>query len=119
MKTIPLVLSVLVLTLAGCGGEGDAGEGPLSPEQALDASGEVTVEGSLIAVEGEPVRLCSAILESYPPQCGEPSLEVRGLDLDTLDLASTRPDDEVTAARWSDLPVQVTGTVEDGLLVVP
>lgn len=117
MKTLPLVLSVLVLTVAGCGGEGGANEGPLSPEQALDASGEVTVEGSLIAVDGEPVRLCSAILESYPPQCGEPSIEVQGLDLDSLDLASTRPSDEVTPARWSDLPIQISGTVEDGVLV--
>jgi hypothetical protein len=112
---VPLGLTLLLaLSVTGCGGD----EGPLTPEQARDASGEVTVEGSLIAIDGEPVRMCSAILESYPPQCGEPSLEVQGLDLDSLDLASTRPDDEVTPARWSDRPIQVSGTVESGVLVV-
>ena len=116
MKTLALLPVVLLLALAGsaCGGD----EGPLTPEEARDASGEVTVEGALIALEGEPVRMCSAILESYPPQCGQPSLEVRGLDLDSLDLSSTRPDDDVTPARWSDRSIQVTGTVEDGVLVV-
>jgi hypothetical protein len=116
MKTLALLPLAVVLALAatGCGGE----DGPLTPEEARDASGEVTVEGALIAIEGEPVRMCSAILESYPPQCGEPSLEVRGLDLDSLELSSTRPEDDVTAARWSDRPIQVTGTVEDGVLVV-
>ena len=116
MKTLALFPLTLLLALAasGCGGD----DSPLTPEEARDASGEVTVEGALIAIEGEPVRMCSAILESYPPQCGQPSLEVRGLDLDALDLASTRPGDEVTRARWSDRPIRVTGTVEDGLLIV-
>ena len=114
MKRLALVLLALAVALAssGCGGD----EGPLTPEEARDASGEVTVKGGLIAIDGEPVRMCSAILESYPPQCGEPSLEVRGLDLDALELSSTRPDDEVTAARWSNRPIRVTGTVENGVL---
>jgi hypothetical protein len=114
MNTLALVPVVLVLGLASCGGD----DGPLTPGQARSASGEVTVEGNLIAIEGEPVRLCSAILESYPPQCGEPSLQVRDLDLDALDLASTRPGDDVTAARWSDEIVSLTGTVEAGVLAV-
>jgi hypothetical protein len=116
MKTLALASLTVVLALSapGCGGD----EGPLTPEEARTASGDVTVEGSLIAIEGEPVQLCSAILESYPPQCGRPALEVRGLDLDSLDLASTRPGDEVTAARWSDRPILLTGTVRDGVLVV-
>ena len=115
MKMLALIPVALVLAVAGCGGD----EGPLTPEQARDASGEVTVEGALIAIEGEPVRLCSAILESYPPQCGDPSIEVRGLDLDSLDgLSSTRQGEDVIPARWSDRPVQVTGTIEEGVLVV-
>lgn len=117
MRTPALVLLVLVHTVAACGGNGSAAEGPLTPEEARATSGKIAVTGSLIAIEGEPVRLCSAILESYPPQCGEPSLEVQGLDLDSLDLASTRPGDEVTPARWSHRPIEVTGTVEDGVLV--
>jgi hypothetical protein len=115
MKMLVLVPVALVLAVAGCGGS----DGPLNPDQARDASGEVTVEGALIAIEGEPVRLCSAILESYPPQCGEPSIEIRGLDLDSLDgLSSTCQGEDVIPARWSDRPIQVTGTIEDGVLVV-
>jgi hypothetical protein len=115
MKTLVLVPLACAFALTGCGGE----EGPLTPAQARDASGEVTVEGALIAIEGEPVRLCSAILESYPPQCGRPSIEVRGLDLDSLDgLSSTRQGEDVVPARWSDRPTRVTGTIEDGVLVM-
>jgi hypothetical protein len=115
MKTLMLLPLVLLLALpTACGGE----EGPLTPAEAREASGSVTVEGALIAIEGEPVRMCSAILESYPPQCGEPSLEVCGLDLDSLDLSSTRPGDDVTPARWSYRPIRLTGTVEDGVLLV-
>jgi hypothetical protein len=111
---LALVPVLVVLVLTGCGGD----EGPLTPDQARDASGEVTVEGALIALEGEPVRLCSAILESYPPQCGEPSIEVRGLDLDSLGLSETRPGEDVAAGRWSDKPITVTGSIENGVLVV-
>jgi hypothetical protein len=35
------------------------------------------VRGYLIERDGE-LRLCDAILESSPPQCGEPSLRVEG-----------------------------------------
>jgi hypothetical protein len=114
MRLLAFIPLALVLAVGACGGD----DGPLTPDQARDASGEVTVEGALIAIEGEPVRLCSAILESYPPQCGQPSVEVRGLDLDSLELASTRPGEDVAAARWSDRPIRVTGTIEDGVLVV-
>jgi hypothetical protein len=114
MKMLALAVMVLVLAAAGCGNEG-----PLTPEEAGNASGGVTVEGVLIAIEGEPVRLCSAILESYPPQCGQPSIEVRELDFDLYpELSSTRPGDDVTPARWSDRPIQVTGEIQDGVLFV-
>ena len=80
-------LLVLLLGLAGCGADEDgSAQGPLTVEQALSSSPEepVTVTGFVVAPEGQPVRLCSALLESYPPQCGEPSLVVEGLDLDAI-----------------------------------
>ena len=42
-------------------------------------TGEMTVAGSLL-VDGEQARLCAALAESFPPQCGEPSLVVENLD---------------------------------------
>jgi len=85
---------VAALALVGAGCSSDEGGAPhdsapaagaaipgggLTIEEALEttAEGPLVVAGYLIE-EGGELRLCSAILESYPPQCGEPSLEVRG-----------------------------------------
>lgn len=91
----------------------------MSIEDALRADGQtVTVEGGIVAMEGGPVRLCYALLESYPPQCGEPALELRGLDLEALELETSAGDSSVSPARWSNRPVRVRGTVKDGILTV-
>lgn len=112
------ILALVVLASAACGGGSEDG-GPMSIEEALRADGQtVTVEGGIVAMDGGPVRLCYALLESYPPQCGEPALELRGLDLDALELETSAGDPSVSPARWSDRPVRVRGTVEDGVLTV-
>ena len=88
---VALLLSVLAL--AGCGSAEDeqAAQAPapsagaaipgggLSVQEAIDSEldGPLMVKGYLIERAGE-LRLCSAILESSPPQCGEPSLLVEG-----------------------------------------
>lgn len=106
-----LALIVLLLT-AGCGSGGSSG--PLSIQQALSSHGSDprTVRGSLIAT-GDTVRLCGAILESYPPQCGGPFLVVQGLDLGTFEGLTT-----ASGVTWSDREVELTGTVADGVLTV-
>ncbi len=86
------LVAALALVGVGCGsdegGTSDDGApvagaaipgGGLTIEEALEttAEGPLVVAGYLIE-QGDELRLCSAILESYPPQCGEPSLEVRG-----------------------------------------
>lgn len=89
---VALLLSVVAL--AGCGGDTDdpqAGStdapsagapipgGGLSIEEAMESEleGPLMVRGYLIERDGD-LRLCEAILESSPPQCGEPSLQVEG-----------------------------------------
>jgi hypothetical protein len=70
------------------------------------------VRGALI-VSGGIARLCYAVLEFYPPQCGGPSLVVRELDLNTVG--------ELTNANgvtWSDREVRLRGTIADGALTV-
>jgi len=89
---ISSLVAALALVGAGCGSDGDNSSGDGAPaagaaipgggltiEEALEttADGPLVVAGYLIE-QGDEIRLCSAILESYPPQCGEPSLEVRG-----------------------------------------
>jgi hypothetical protein len=130
-KTMRLVLmGLLLVALAACGGsDPDVSPAPAEPpappveltiDEALEAppDGLVTVTGYVIASEGQPVRLCSAILESYPPQCGEPSLVVEGLDLGNVP-GITRPDDPQYAhTAWTDTQVPLTGEVADGTLAV-
>jgi hypothetical protein len=106
---------MLAFVGAGCGSNGDdaGGNAPaagaaipgggLTVEEALStiAEGPLVVAGYLIERDGE-LRLCSALLESDPPQCGEPSLEVRG---------------EVARDEIGER-VSLVGDVENGVLTV-
>ena len=66
----------------------------------------VSVSGALFVDPGGTVRLCDAIAESFPPQCGGASLEVTGLDLSTVaDLQ------EANGVRWAE-SVVLFGSVE-------
>ena len=84
-------------------------------EQALKIEGSkiVNVRGFLLGYPEEPLRLCSELLESFPPQCGGPSLIVRGLNVESLP-GITRGDDCV----WSTDPVELEGVLEDGVLTI-
>ena len=85
----------LLAALTGCGPDTDrpvtSNEGgPITVEQLLARSSDtpVAVQG-LLHVERGIARLCAAILESYPPQCGEPSVELVGLDLAAVEGMTT------------------------------
>lgn len=111
-----LLILPVALLLASCGGgENDRPEpqpapsaaapipgGGLSIQEAIDSDleGPLMVRGYLIEREGE-LRLCEAILESYPPQCGEPSLRVEG-----------------PAPDPSEKQISLLGEVEDGAITV-
>lgn len=111
------------LVLAGCGSDDSASSdaagtsttdsapvsqgapipgGGLSIQEAIDSDldGPLMVRGYLIERDGE-LRLCDAILESSPPQCGEPSLRVAG-----------------PAPAPSEERVSLLGEVEDGTITV-
>lgn len=70
------------------------------------------MNGNLLALDGD-VRLCSALAESFPPQCGGASLLVEGVELEEVDGLVTEGE-----VSWTDRPIQLLGTVEDGLLTV-
>jgi hypothetical protein len=125
-----LGLPLLVLALAACGsGEDPAqpqpqpeppataglGAGPgISIEEALasNVDGALLVNGNLLVADGQ-IRLCSALAESFPPQCGGPSLLVEGVKLAEVD-GLTRGG----GAAWTDRPIQLLGSVEGERLVV-
>jgi hypothetical protein len=109
-----LVAAILPLCCGGNDAPASADAGPVSIEEARSSGSgdELLVNGNLLAQSGE-VRLCSALAESFPPQCGGPSLVVEGLDLDEVDGLVSEGD-----VSWTDRPIQLLGTVEDGLLTV-
>jgi hypothetical protein len=126
MKTFTLVATLLAAAaLAGCGDSDDdppaggatttaqtsgiaAGPG-ISIDDALasDSDEPLLVTGNLLAQRDE-VRLCSALAESFPPQCGGASLHVVGLDLEEVDGLITEGD-----VSWTDRPIELLGVVEN------
>lgn len=79
--------------LAACGSGVDAGSAPDAPDgQSLGSldpglpDGEVIAEGTVLD-DADGARVCFAVAESYPPQCG--GLPVTGWDWDGLDGAET------------------------------
>lgn len=97
--------AVLVISEGNRGG-GDAG---MSVSQALrhQATDDlVFVSGALFVNPDGTVLLCEAIAESFPPQCGGARLEVRGLDLATIDGVQREGD-----VQWAE-SVVLFGSVE-------
>ena len=80
-----------------------------------DLDGPLLVNGFLVARAGE-ARLCEALAESFPPQCGAGSLIVRGVDLDLL--GGQWELQEAQGVTWSNEPIQLLGTIEGDLLTV-
>ena len=93
--------------------DGMAVDGGLTISEALetDATGIIAVKGFVVAV-GDQVQLCEALAESFPPQCGGPSIQLDGLDQIDPDELKTEGD-----VSWTDLTVTVFGELSDGMLV--
>jgi hypothetical protein len=105
--------------LVGTGGGpvGSSGmliDGGLSVSEALatDATGVIGVQGSLFD-DGTGARLCEALAESYPPQCGGVSIPVTGYEE-----VITVPLSNAQGVTWTDQPVSLLGEIINGTLVV-
>ena len=111
MRIVLLLACAAMLAGCGSGGEPAATQSPpaagapapgggLSIEEATasDLDEPLMVRGYVIERDGE-LRLCEAILESHPPQCGEPSLRI---------VANGVP------VAPSEEPTSLLGEVEDG-----
>lgn len=109
----------LLAALTGCVTDSDRPTtsgtgGPITVEQLLARSSDtpVAVQG-LLHVERGITRLCASILESYPPQCGEPSLE-----LDGLDLAAVKGTTSAGGVTWKEGAVVNVERSTDGRFMV-
>ena len=104
MRTAPLALLLLLAACAGtpttsvpphgsdpvlviADGDGGVGQG-ISVADALGhlaTDDLVLVSGALFVDADGTVRLCEAIAESFPPQCGGERIEVQGVDLAAIE----------------------------------
>ena len=115
---LSFALALLVALAVACGGDesnGVIGDGQTSIRQALKAAegSEVTVSGFLIADRDGTARLCSALLESFPPQCGGDRIGLLEFDASVVpDTSSPQRQSEIRTVRWTDSEITVTGIKE-------
>jgi hypothetical protein len=116
-----LLLSLLVLAAAGCGGS----DGGSSSVRKVDPGTAIALNGDTVVVRGyfsrEPhatfARMCSVLAESYPPTCSNPALPVSNLSKQREQALQLTRDPE-TGARWSQAEVELRGRIDEGTLVV-
>ena len=128
MKGLAAILGVAVLmaVVAACGDGAEPASlsdevptqappavGGTSPiGQALDAAegSEVTVSGFFFANKDGNTRLCSGLLESFPPQCGGDRIDLLGFDASSVpDTSSPQSSSEIQTVTWSNSQITVTG----------
>lgn len=123
---------VLAILTAACGsgdvddvgatadGGGTVSSGALAPGGGLTVAealargsdeGPIAVHGFILD-DGRSVRMCSAVAESYPPQCGGDSFAVVGVDVAGLDGATVEG-----ATAWHD-DAQLVGVFDGETLTV-
>ena len=114
MRHLALAALVLAVAFAGCGaGERSDPFVEVAEAREADDGDLVRVRGLLYTDDrGRSFRLCSALAESHPPQCGEPSLLVESSVYEFADLT------QAGDVGWSEQPVSVTGRVRDGTVTV-
>ena len=120
MRTALAALVVVVALSVACGGddtEADTGAGQKDIAAALEASvgSEVTVSGFLIVDRDGAVRLCSGLLESFPPQCGGDRIDLDDLDVSSVpNISATQGESEISTTIWTDTHITVTGVKAAG-----
>jgi hypothetical protein len=122
-----LITSVLLaVTLLGCGSAATPSVAP-SPPAVTDPGPAIDTDAlvrAAAAKDGQPVRvkgfflasggqarLCSVVLESYPPQCGGGTVAITGeVPADVLAALEKTNDPALAQATWG--WVEVTGTFQ-------
>jgi len=117
---IRFMITASALTLlVGCASPGPTTGGPSGPgdvltvQEAISAgSGQVRVRGYVMIAADRVTHLCTGLAGSYPPQCGVPSLIVRGLAAETI------PNRESAQGVVWGGEITLLGILADGVLEV-
>ena len=116
---LPVTLLMIALAAAGCGNDDvtRSGEGVdhVTFEEALTYSSDtpVTVSGYFFK-EGDRARLCAALAESHPPQCGGAELEVVSLPAEVPEMNEAQNG----RIKWLDKQVTVRGVISGGEIAI-
>ena len=111
MKVL-LGMIALVALVAACGSESttdtsDSAIAPIEVAELLDGSSPVdaSVIGFVVIDDGG-ARLCEALAESFPPQCGGPAVVIANPDVLTVAL------EQEQSVRWTNERVRLDGTYD-------
>ncbi|GMQ92528.1 MAG: hypothetical protein BMS9Abin12_0004 [Acidimicrobiia bacterium] len=66
-------------------------------------------DSGFIYIDSEGSHICGSMLESYPPQCGEPSLKLLDLDPDSVVALMSPTDPALAPVSWTDYTTTVEG----------
>ncbi len=95
--------SAMLLVLSACA---DGGDG------AQTEPGRVEAAGALF-IETDGMKLCSAVAESYPPQCAGDRTILLDLRPNTVVALMSPSDPTFAAVSWTDYTLRVTGVDTD------
>jgi hypothetical protein len=117
-------LAFSVAMMGGCGADNSEGRAdfqePISVGKALAAEDglKLVVQGFLLC-EGDEIRLCERVLESFPPQCGGDFLKIEGVEpIDFVGLVSPAASSVGREVSWSDQPRTVVGVKSGSTLAM-
>lgn len=90
---------------------------PITVAEALTAAADRPhlVTGYLFVYADGSMVLADAILESFPPQPGGATITVVGFSVEGMAGFQDAPEGH-ELAQWSEAPVEILGTVADGVL---
>jgi hypothetical protein len=83
-----------------------------APATTTTSDGLVRLDGFLVQAADGPLMICTILLDSMPPQCGE-GTPVVGVDISTVPGATF-----ASGVSWTEDPVTLEGTLSEGVLIV-
>jgi hypothetical protein len=112
------LLAAVALLAAACGAEEEPSPSRAEPQRlsfedarAAEDGTSVELVGAVYA-DGEPMRVCRALAESFPPQCGG-GIPVVGVSWDELPRVQ-----RASGVTWTDAAVALVGDMVGGTLHV-